>query len=104
MAQTKAQRRAAARKAARTRKRNAAEKARKAAARKRRRAASRKGSRQDSIPNTTSTYWRSTSFQCETAGIDILTARVPFIGMAVIVFMLFLGWQVYKPEKETIVT
>ena len=46
-----------------------AEKARKAATRRRKRAASRKGSRQDSIPNTTSTYWRSTSFQCETAGI-----------------------------------
>ncbi len=54
------------------------EKARKAAARRRNRAASsRKGSRQDSIPNTTSTYWRSTSFQCET--IDrCTTTRVPF--------------------------
>jgi len=37
MAQTKAQRRAAARKGVRTRKRNAAEKARKAATRRRRR-------------------------------------------------------------------
>ena len=36
--------------------------------------------------------------------VSVLTAWVPFIGMTVIAFMLFLGWQVYKPKKETIVT
>ncbi len=77
-----------------------AEKARKAATRRRKRAASRKGSRQDSIPNTTSTYWRSASFQCETVGIDVLTARAHFIGMAVIVFMLFLGGKYTNLKRK----